>query len=188
MIKSKLLSSNDIYFINYFIIKKDRETLPISLLRGTRTERILISKENPKKFLKEITTWFKKELSDQELILIPFPSTNKLKPKQKQLPYLLTKELHKINPKWIDGNGLIARKISLPKNTRNIKLQLESLKCVKPNMLKGKDVLIIDDVVTSGSSLKAAINLIKAYHPRQVKGFALARKVYLKDIPLTGLY
>lgn len=188
MIKNKILLSNDIYFVNYFIIKKDRAALSASALKGTRTEKILISKEKPKIFLKEIVGWLKKELSDREMILIPFPSTNKLKSKQKQLSYLLAKELHKINPKWSNGSDLIVRKISLPKNTRNIKLQLKSLKCPKPSVIKGKNILVIDDVVTSGSSLKAAIKLIKNYHPNQVKGMALAKKVYLKDVPLTGLY
>lgn len=130
----------------------------------------------------------KKKLSDEEIIFIPFPSTNKSKPKQKQLSYLLTKELHKINSKWKNGSNLIIRKKNLPKNTRNVKLQFESLKCQNHNRIKNKKILIIDDVVTSGSSLKAAIKLIKQYHPKKVKGMAIAKKVYLKDIPLSGIY
>lgn len=60
MIKNKILLKNDIYFINYFIIKKDRQSLSTSELQGTRTEKILTSKTAPEIFLKDIINWLKK--------------------------------------------------------------------------------------------------------------------------------
>ena len=65
----KTFRKDSINFINYFIIKKDREALPSDILRGTRTEKILISKKTPKVFLKEIVGWVKNELANQEILL-----------------------------------------------------------------------------------------------------------------------
>lgn len=43
--------------------------------------------------------------------------------------------------------------------------------------VKNKKVLIVDDVMTTGSSIKAAINLIKQGHPKKIKVLVVARGV-----------
>jgi predicted amidophosphoribosyltransferase len=43
-------------------------------------------------------------------------------------------------------------------------------------LIKGKKVLIVDDISTSGNSLKAAIALIKKGNPKCVKVLVLAKK------------
>jgi ComF family protein len=43
--------------------------------------------------------------------------------------------------------------------------------------LRDKKVLIVDDIMTTGSSLKATIKLIKPYKPKKLKVLVLSRKV-----------
>ena len=42
--------------------------------------------------------------------------------------------------------------------------------------LKDKKVLIVDDVLTTGSSIKASIELLKKYKPKKMKGLVVAEK------------
>lgn len=43
--------------------------------------------------------------------------------------------------------------------------------------LKGKNILIVDDVFTTGSSLYSAINLIKKKEPKKIKALILAKVI-----------
>lgn len=45
------------------------------------------------------------------------------------------------------------------------------------NQIKGKKILLIDDVLTSGNSLKACINLIKQHNPKKLEILVLCKDV-----------
>ena len=45
------------------------------------------------------------------------------------------------------------------------------------NLINNKKILLVDDVLTTGNSLKACINLIKKYHPKQIKIIVLSKSV-----------
>lgn len=47
--------------------------------------------------------------------------------------------------------------------------------------LKGKNVLIVDDVITSGSTIKAMIKLIKQQHPKKIEVLVIARTEATND-------
>lgn len=42
--------------------------------------------------------------------------------------------------------------------------------------LEGKNILIVDDICTTGSSIKTAINLIKKYNPKRIKILVVAKR------------
>lgn len=44
--------------------------------------------------------------------------------------------------------------------------------------LKGKKILIVDDVITTGSTLKASINLIKSLNPKEIKVLTMAKNEF----------
>ncbi len=44
--------------------------------------------------------------------------------------------------------------------------------------LKGKKVLIVDDIYTTGSTVKAMISKIEPYHPRDIKVLVVAKTIY----------
>ena len=122
-------------------------------------------------------------------MFIPYPSTNKYKPRKKQLPFVLVEHICSRNKNFINGSGVIFRQTNIKKNTRNKSKQLKSLSVRDPYAsIKGSNVVVLDDVTTTGSSLKAGIELIKKHKPLKVIGFAAAKKVYLKDIPIGSKY
>jgi hypothetical protein len=184
----QLKFDKDIFFISYFIIKEDREKIEENKLKGTRTDKILKTKNGIEDFHYEIADWVAGVLENKPLIIIPFPSTNRYKSKKRQLPFLLIKELCKKNKKWIDGSNLLFRKFSIPKNTRDVFVQIESLELLDVEKIINQEIVLLDDVVTTGSSLKAGINIIKRGIPKSVRGLAVARKVYLKDVGTNEIF
>lgn len=180
--------SDEIYHLCYFIIKEDREMVGQERLRGTRTEMILKTKSGDFDYTDEIAGWAFEALTDEPLVLIPYPSTDKDKSPENQLPFMIVKKLCQKNDKWIDGSKLLYRKYSLPKNTRDELQQLKSLALSNPEKIKGAKVFLIDDVVTTGSSLNAGISILKTAQPSSIIGLAVARKVYIKDVLIGGTY
>ncbi len=49
-------------------------------------------------------------------------------------------------------------------------------------LLTGKNVLIVDDVFTTGSTVKAMINLAKKYNPKRIKILVLCKTVFDQKI------
>lgn len=47
------------------------------------------------------------------------------------------------------------------------------------NSLKGKNILIVDDISTTGSTLKSAIELIKQLNPRNIKVLVIAKSNFI---------
>ena len=47
--------------------------------------------------------------------------------------------------------------------------------------ITGKKILIVDDVFTTGSTIKAMINLVKKYHPKKIKILLLSKTLSLSE-------
>lgn len=47
--------------------------------------------------------------------------------------------------------------------------------CVKSNALKNKNILLVDDVYTTGSTMSAAASVLNKYTNKKARGFTLAR-------------
>jgi predicted amidophosphoribosyltransferase len=79
----------------------------------------------------------------------------------------------------IDGNGCLVRILKLQKKAhggaRNYRLEKLSLKVENVELIKGKDVVLLDDVVTTGTSFKAARELLLENGAKSVNCFALGR-------------
>lgn len=73
----------------------------------------------------------------------------------------------------IEKTANIEQKDLSVKERKNIK---HILTIKDGNKLHGKNVLIVDDVITTGSTIKAMINLIKPYNPRKIKVLVLSGK------------
>jgi hypoxanthine phosphoribosyltransferase len=50
--------------------------------------------------------------------------------------------------------------------------------------LKGKDILIVEDIVDTGRTLSALLNFFKTYQPRSMKVCALIDKSERRDVPV----
>lgn len=61
--------------------------------------------------------------------------------------------------------------------SKNERMKVESKLLIKKGeLLKNKNVLLVDDIITTGSSLKAGINLIKKYNPKRIECLTLCKK------------
>jgi ComF family protein len=56
----------------------------------------------------------------------------------------------------------------------------DAFTCVS-NEVSGKDIVIIDDVCTSGATLEACAAAVKAKGANKVSGFTLAREIYMRS-------
>ena len=56
------------------------------------------------------------------------------------------------------------------------KLVKEDLSIRNSECLTGRNILIVDDVMTTGETLKCAINLIKKTNAKKIKCLVLAKK------------
>ena len=189
MFQNKIFDFNEINYLNYFIIKEDREHLGDEILAASRTSKIFSTKEGRCNYCAEMCNWLIDvlDLSD-EVIFIPYPSTNARKPKDRQIPYIVTKLLSEKNQNIIDGSDILYRSVTLEKNTRDVEKQYASLSVRNGSRIESKRVIVFDDVTTTGSSLIAGLNKIREFQPKESYGLAIAKKVYLNEVPLSGIY
>jgi len=79
----------------------------------------------------------------------------------------------------IDGTDVISRAFEIPKKTiggsRDMQLEIKSLAVMNENVARGRQVLLLDDVTTTGTSLKAGKYRIEQSGAEIVVLLALAR-------------
>ena len=78
----------------------------------------------------------------------------------------------------IDGTEVISRAFEMPKKaiggSRDLQAEIESLTVRNKSTVKGRQVLLLDDVTTTGTSLKAGKYLIERAGAKIVALLALA--------------
>lgn len=89
----------------------------------------------------------------------------------------------------VDATECLYRHTTVPKahktkGMRSKATHMSSIKVLHPKLVKDMDVLVLDDVTTSGSSFEAAYDLLKAAGAGKVISFAVGRTVtsMLKDV------
>lgn len=90
----------------------------------------------------------------------------------------LAKELGKI-PGVTDLSGNLIRKYEIPKKSaggkRDLHTDLQSLQLKSPSSFAGREVLLLDDVATTWTTMTACVQVIKEAEPKDVVPFALGR-------------
>lgn len=123
-------------------------------------------------FLKEINSRVTIP-NDFTIVIVPSSDKDNTETGVKELAQRLAKNGR------IDGTSCLVRHTSIPKSSkggpRNIGVHLNSIKVVNEQLIKGKRILLIDDVTTSGSSLNACEMLLKQAGAVQVEKLALAK-------------
>ena len=65
------------------------------------------------------------------------------------------------------------------KERKNIK---DYLKIKELAFLKGKKILIVDDVYTTGSTMKACIELVETLHPKEIRILVMSKTIFVHSI------
>ena len=56
-----------------------------------------------------------------------------------------------------------------------------NFKLLNPELIKDKKILILDDICTTGSTLKEMIRIIKNHNPKDIKILVIAKRVFSKE-------
>ncbi len=64
---------------------------------------------------------------------------------------------------------------SIPDRSSRLENAVGIFKCIKPKIVKNKDILLIDDISTTGSTLDECAKVLKSSGARKVIGFVFAR-------------
>ncbi len=68
------------------------------------------------------------------------------------------------------------------KNTRSIRKLIKNYLVLKhPEEIRGKKILIVDDVSTTGATMKAMIRLVKSAKPKTVKALVMSKRIMQRD-------
>ena len=114
------------------------------------------------------------------IIPVPLHYTRLLKRRYNQSS-LLAKELGNITNIEVDYKNLIKRKKTKAQVECNVNERLINLKDAfslkYPEKLKGKKVLLIDDVLTTGSTLNECAKAIKSAKPKSIYSLTLSRSI-----------
>ena len=83
------------------------------------------------------------------------------------------------SPPIIDGTDVLSRVFEIAKKamggSRDLQLEIKSLTVINESAVKGRQVLLLDDVATTGTSLKAGKYLIERAGAKMVVLLALAK-------------
>lgn len=82
----------------------------------------------------------------------------------------------------VDATMCLYRHTTIPsahssRGPRSKQVHLDSIRVNHPKLVEGLDVLVLDDITTSGSSFEAAYDLLKAAGAKKVISFAVGRTV-----------
>lgn len=81
----------------------------------------------------------------------------------------------------VDGTTCLRRHTAVPKSAtggqRNEAKHLNSIVVENRTVITGKNVLLLDDVTTSGSSIRAGLQLLRAHAPAYLQALCLAKTV-----------
>lgn len=89
----------------------------------------------------------------------------------------------------IDATSCLIRHTTIDRlstgGNRNLENHLQSIKILNQEVIQGKDVLLFDDISTTGNSLKACKKLLKDAGVKTVKCFVLGKTIrYEEDLSL----
>lgn len=91
--------------------------------------------------------------------------------------------------KLIDGTSCLIRHKPIDRlatgGNRSLEMHLQSIKLVNQPIIQGKKLLLLDDISTTGNSLKACKELLKSSGATTVKCFVLGKTIrYQEDLNL----
>ena len=115
------------------------------------------------------------------ILPVPLHYTRLLKRRYNQSA-LLAKELGKLANIGVDYKNLIKRKKTKAQVDCSGNERLTNLKdafCIKyPEKLRGKKILLIDDVLTTGATLNECAKAIKSANPKSICALTVSRSIY----------
>ena len=188
-------SSNHIYYFYTYWQWSEAKNLPREDDRRIRSERILNFKTDDDRFAKlkqDSFNLFRKcfrnhlvELASEKWIVCSIPNHDQTLPIANNVDDFL--DYCKLPSNMLVVHCLITRKYETPKKhsadygMRTYKKDLDSYKMRNDIDIKDKNIIVFDDVTTSGSSLVAARMFLQSHGANKVVCIALGKTVENND-------
>ncbi len=186
--KNKLIDSNSEknmitlgkYYPKYDRQYKDMDKFSDMILDIKKDEKKLDPQSGEYYYYKKAINYFTNQLrsilSDTEEYVICVIPTHAIGTAPSGIR-TITKQL--CLPPIIDGIDVISRAFEIPKKaiggSRDLQLEIESLTLRNESIVKGREVLLMDDVITTGTSLKAGKYLLERAGVALIALLALAK-------------
>lgn len=143
-------------------------------------EYVLAFKHNDLRIVKQVGDALL-PLLGSDFVLAAIPSSDKDK-NGITAPFSLIRYLmHFSRNRFIDGSSCVYRHTSKASShgegNRDINEMRNTIQVCNSELFHGRDVLLIDDIVTTGTSIKAVSELLKASGARRVISFAVGKTV-----------
>ena len=178
------VSSRDIYYFSNYYQSSKVETMSPTDKRRESTERIWKLKRRDRDaypFFAKCVSAHVKDLGNEEWLACTIPGHDQIYASENPMDTFLKYV-------YLPGNihpviGLIIRKEAMPKKhgetygDRTPDKDYESYKIGNTRNIKGQNIIIFDDIVTSGSSLIAARRFLEKNGAKRVAMFAIGKTV-----------
>lgn len=147
---------------------------------------VLAFKDQETAIVKSVADYLYPNLGD-DFAIAAFPSS-KVEKNFRSAPHALAREIieraeeDSSKENVIDASSCLYRfadteTVHMSSGARTPDRHLNSIEVRHPDLVRGKDVLVIDDVTTSGSSIKAACELLHQAGARKVVGFVVGKTI-----------
>ncbi len=158
--KLEYSEETECYFIDYYTKKDNWKTSDKNTVKSTKTARAF-KYSNDQNLIIKVTNYLDKIIK-KNIVLCCVPSHSK--GNNASTIVKVTKDLAKMDR--IDGSSCLIRKntiqqLKMKGSDRSKKVHFDSIEPNYIDIFKNKDVLLIDDVVTSGNSLDACSEILK---------------------------
>ena len=116
---------------------------------------------------------------DQDYLVVPIPTaTSRIRERSFDHCSLLAKEITKnLGLKYLPALGRLGQQRQVGKSRQDRLEQLDDKFYLKYNLVKGQHVLLIDDVVTTGGTLRAATKILRDGGAAQVDALVFAKRL-----------
>lgn len=170
----------DIYFRHIYypngkrkILSETNSNLDLSisdLLYSSYYENLKQLYERPARiFSEEIIKWLN---SDSQLVLISAPSSQEGSHNTGEK--MVVNTICEYNANFVNGVDILERHKSVEQYSKYA-AHLDSISVTLPSEMKNNKIIIIDNIVTSGGTLKACIDRVKEAGAKSVIGLAIAK-------------
>jgi predicted amidophosphoribosyltransferase len=174
--QAELLKKNNhsiYFFFKYYPRKRHCNTEQFK-----QTSHILAIKNNYNYAVEKILPLLRMTIrNDIEIIICVIPSSNK--GLEETSIRKIAKNICGINR--LDGTSCLVRKYTVPKKhlngKRNISDEKKSISVENKHIIKDKIIVLLDDITTTGTSMKACTELLLEADAKKVFGLAIAQTV-----------
>lgn len=139
-------------------------------------------KQLAKPLAKIVTDRIWKKLETKDWLIVPIPiSKNKLRKRGYNQSELIARHIFDSQIDAIWGEGILLKtketvsQVKIKEKEKRLANIIDNFKIEKPEMVKGKKIILIDDVLTTGATMNEAKRILKLAGAKKIVGVVVAK-------------